>query len=265
MRALSTLPSSTGWNCVAKTAAEFDSIVYSRTWRMRKPSSRIYACENSRVIAALSWTRLPCYRKKTFGHVLLEHHSLRSTRRRRGALQVTAAFFGVGAPEAVLVGVVALVLFGPKGLAQAAKSLGATLRAFAPTIRELTEVSNELKSTLEEEIGLNDIRQEFSTSVVKNPVRTAYDDVVPEISKPKSSQTLEDISSEVENKENLEASTNDEDSAEDLERMRQESAKLAWGAGTTPQSQVNVPAGSLRDLSIEELEAELKRRQSENA
>lgn len=31
---------------------------------------------------------------------------------------MTAAIFGVGAPEAVLVGVVALVVFGPKGLAQ---------------------------------------------------------------------------------------------------------------------------------------------------
>ena len=37
----------------------------------------------------------------------------------RGALQtVRAAIFGVGAPEALLVGVVALVVFGPKGLAQ---------------------------------------------------------------------------------------------------------------------------------------------------
>ena len=32
---------------------------------------------------------------------------------------------------------------------QAAKSLGATLRSFAPTIREITSVSQELKSTLE--------------------------------------------------------------------------------------------------------------------
>ena len=31
---------------------------------------------------------------------------------------VTASFLGVGAPEAVLVGVVALVVFGPKGLAE---------------------------------------------------------------------------------------------------------------------------------------------------
>ena len=37
---------------------------------------------------------------------------------RRGDAQVRASFLGVGAPEAILVGVVALVVFGPKGLAQ---------------------------------------------------------------------------------------------------------------------------------------------------
>jgi TatA/E family protein of Tat protein translocase len=63
---------------------------------------------------------------------------------------VRASFFGVGAPEALLVGVVALVVFGPKGLAQAAKSVGSTLRSFAPTLREITSVSQELKSTLEQ-------------------------------------------------------------------------------------------------------------------
>ena len=34
------------------------------------------------------------------------------------AAQVQASFFGVGAPEAVLVGLVALVIFGPQGLAE---------------------------------------------------------------------------------------------------------------------------------------------------
>jgi hypothetical protein len=32
------------------------------------------------------------------------------------SVQVARAIFGVGAPEALLVGVVALVVFGPKGL-----------------------------------------------------------------------------------------------------------------------------------------------------
>lgn len=38
-----------------------------------------------------------------------------------GAAQVQASFFGVGAPEAVLVGLVALVIFGPQGLAEVLK------------------------------------------------------------------------------------------------------------------------------------------------
>ncbi|OVA13992.1 Sec-independent protein translocase protein TatA/B/E [Macleaya cordata] len=70
---------------------------------------------------------------------------------------VYASLFGVGAPEALVIGVVALLVFGPKGLAEVARNLGKTLRAFQPTIRELQEVSREFKSTLEREIGLDDI------------------------------------------------------------------------------------------------------------
>lgn len=69
------------------------------------------------------------------------------------------SFLGVGAPEALLVGVVALVVFGPKGLADAAKSLGKTLRAFQPTIREVVAVSQDLKGTLEQELGLDELKQ----------------------------------------------------------------------------------------------------------
>ncbi|XP_050385433.1 sec-independent protein translocase protein TATB, chloroplastic [Argentina anserina] len=72
-------------------------------------------------------------------------------------LVVYASLFGVGAPEALVIGVVALLVFGPKGLAEVARNLGKTLRAFQPTIRELQEVSRDFKSTLEKEIGLDDI------------------------------------------------------------------------------------------------------------
>ena len=80
-----------------------------------------------------------------------------------------AAFFGVGAPEAILVGVVALLVFGPKGLAEAVKAVGATLRTFQPAIRELASVSSELRSTLEEQIGLDDIKAELSAAVAPLP------------------------------------------------------------------------------------------------
>ncbi|KAI4347575.1 hypothetical protein L6164_008377 [Bauhinia variegata] len=70
---------------------------------------------------------------------------------------VYASLFGVGAPEALVIGVVALLVFGPKGLAEVARNLGKTLREFQPTIKELQEVSREFKSTLEREIGLDEV------------------------------------------------------------------------------------------------------------
>jgi hypothetical protein len=40
---------------------------------------------------------------------------------------------------------------------QVARTLGNSLRAFQPTIRELQQVSKEFKSTLEQEIGLDEL------------------------------------------------------------------------------------------------------------
>lgn len=92
----------------------------------------------------------------------------------------------MGAPEALVIGVVALLVFGPKGLAEIAKQLGGTLRAFQPTIRELQEVSREFRETLEDEIGLDEIRNGAAPTPVKRqaPVEpvvsaapaSAYDD-----------------------------------------------------------------------------------------
>ncbi|XP_062184882.1 sec-independent protein translocase protein TATB, chloroplastic-like isoform X2 [Phragmites australis] len=70
---------------------------------------------------------------------------------------ICASLFGVGAPEALVIGVVALLVFGPKGLAEIARNLGKTLRAFQPTIRELQDVSREFRSTLEREIGIDEV------------------------------------------------------------------------------------------------------------
>ncbi|GJN27793.1 hypothetical protein PR202_gb15844 [Eleusine coracana subsp. coracana] len=70
---------------------------------------------------------------------------------------ICASLFGVGAPEALVIGVVALLVFGPKGLAEVARNFGKTLRAFQPTIRELQDVSREFRSTLEREIGIDEV------------------------------------------------------------------------------------------------------------
>ncbi|XWS61206.1 hypothetical protein CRYUN_Cryun07bG0105900 [Craigia yunnanensis] len=81
---------------------------------------------------------------------------------------VHASLFGVGAPEALVIGVVALLVFGPKGLAEVARNLGKTLRAFQPTIRELQEVSREFKSTLEQEIGLDEMSSSTQNTLNRN-------------------------------------------------------------------------------------------------
>lgn len=100
--------------------------------------------------------------------------------RSRGYATVTkASIFGVGAPEALVIGVVALLVFGPKGLAEAARGLGKTLRAFQPTIRELQEVSSEFKNTLESEIGYEDLKNEIRgvTAPTPKPAKPLSPDV----------------------------------------------------------------------------------------
>ncbi|KAK9835152.1 hypothetical protein WJX81_001635 [Elliptochloris bilobata] len=100
---------------------------------------------------------------------------------RRCTQRVHASFFGVGAPEALMVGVVALIVFGPKGLAEAVKSLGKTLKTFQPTIRELASVSSDLKNTLEEQIGLDDIRAEFRNSTAPDLSSTSLEELEAEL------------------------------------------------------------------------------------
>ncbi|RVX01962.1 Sec-independent protein translocase protein TATB, chloroplastic [Vitis vinifera] len=90
--------------------------------------------------------------------ISVKQKSLKIGRRGRCKGKVVyASLFGVGAPEALVIGVVALLVFGPKGLAEVARNLGKTLREFQPTIKELQEVSKEFKSTLEKEIGFDEI------------------------------------------------------------------------------------------------------------
>jgi hypothetical protein len=55
---------------------------------------------------------MPCVNSKACNTSYLLLQSLLT------AVQVVASFFGVGAPEALLVGAVALIVFGPKGLVE---------------------------------------------------------------------------------------------------------------------------------------------------
>ncbi|KAH8949845.1 hypothetical protein BDL97_10G053000 [Sphagnum fallax] len=89
--------------------------------------------------------------------------------RKSAAGRVQASLLGVGAPEALVIGVVALLVFGPKGLAEVARTLGKSLRSFQPAIRELQQVSKEFKSTLEQEIGLDELRNPSQPPTTSTP------------------------------------------------------------------------------------------------
>ncbi|KAG2485405.1 hypothetical protein HYH03_015891 [Edaphochlamys debaryana] len=167
---------------------------------------------------------------------------------------VQMSFLGVGAPEALLVAIVALVVFGPKGLADAARSLGTALRSFQPTIKEVVQVSQELKGTLEKELGIDELRD------AARPVGKPLD---------LSNATMSDPLARVVDP--------------DIEAKRAASAQMAWGAtpeapaaaspspapaaaeAPKPAAAPAAAAAPLKDLaamSVEELEAEINRRRA---
>ncbi|XP_052191860.1 sec-independent protein translocase protein TATB, chloroplastic isoform X3 [Diospyros lotus] len=145
---------------------------------------------------------------------------------------VYASLFGVGAPEALVIGVVALLVFGPKGLAEVARNLGKTLRAFQPTIKELQDVSREFKSTLEREIGLDEIQS--STQDTNRSNTTSTISTPSSVLSPDNSQTAVDP--------NGAASPNRAYSTEDYlkiteEQLKASAAQLQTGTSSQGESQ----------------------------
>jgi sec-independent protein translocase protein TatA len=66
-------------------------------------------------------------------------------------------FGSIGMPELIIIFVIALIIFGPRKLPELGRSLGKSLAEFK-------RASNELKSTLEEEIRLDEQRSTLEAS-----------------------------------------------------------------------------------------------------
>ena len=61
-------------------------------------------------------------------------------------------FGSIGAPELLIIFIIALLIFGPRKLPKLGKSLGKSLAEFK-------RASNDLKNTLEEEIELEELKE----------------------------------------------------------------------------------------------------------
>jgi sec-independent protein translocase protein TatA len=66
-------------------------------------------------------------------------------------------FGSIGMPELIIIFVIALIIFGPRKLPELGRSLGKSLAEFK-------RASNELKSTLEEEIRIEEQQQKVEAA-----------------------------------------------------------------------------------------------------
>jgi len=89
-------------------------------------------------------------------------------------------FGSIGMPELIIIFVIALIIFGPRKLPELGKSLGRSLSEFK-------RASNDLRSTLEEEIKIEDIQ-------VNEPTKSKGTDES-EIKPPSESKTQQSESS----------------------------------------------------------------------
>jgi TatA/E family protein of Tat protein translocase len=80
-------------------------------------------------------------------------------------------FGSIGMPELIIIFVIALIIFGPRKLPELGRSLGKSLAEFK-------RASNELKSTLEEEIRIEEQQQkaEAARATVQAPAAAVPQD-----------------------------------------------------------------------------------------
>ena len=81
-------------------------------------------------------------------------------------------FGSIGMPELIIILVIALIIFGPRKLPELGRSLG-------KSINEFKKASNELRSTLEDEIRVEEQRDRVAATAAATPPAATPPPVTP--------------------------------------------------------------------------------------
>jgi len=156
------------------------------------------------------------------------------------------------------------------------------LKSLAPTIRELQDVSTDFRSTLEKEIGLEDIGSLTSTSsfLASNAAKSSMDgsrsfmdekfaddplqvedEAVEEVPTPR----MEVEPSDGEGTESSQAREGWEEEEMTLDEMRKKSQEMAWNASNLEPSESEERSQDDEEFTVEEIQAEIKRRKKLSA
>jgi TatA/E family protein of Tat protein translocase len=116
--------------------------------------------------------------------------------------------FNIGLPEILIIGAIALIVFGPNKLPELAKALGRAMREFKKATDEVKESFEaetrdleEIKSAITEENVLGDLAREISTLEEPSPETAITEEVAPEAMAQTETSSAEEIVTSPEERE----------------------------------------------------------------